>query len=400
MTIRFGEKSIRTLKELDLGGKSVFCRLDLNVPTKGEEIKDDTRIRAALPTIEYLLGQGAKVVLASHLGRPKGKVDPKYTLLPVAQHLAKVLDREVIFPDDCIGSGVKKILRDRKQDDLVLLENLRFHSEEEKNDASFAKELKGETDVFVSDAFGTMHRAHASTHALPLMYSERGVGFLVEKEMKFLAPLLENPGHPYALVLGGAKVSDKIKVIESFLRRVDDLFLGGAMVFTFLKAMGHKVGKSLVEEDRLVQAKRILDEASAKGVRVHLPKDFLLGNSVEEPGNMEICEGLGIPDGKMGLDIGPKTVEEYAQTLKVMKTVFWNGPMGLFEKPPFDQGTMGIAKMLSEMSSTRVIGGGDSAAAVTKAGLEARMSHISTGGGASLEFLEGKALPGLESLAV
>ncbi len=400
MAQKYREHSIRTLKDLELKGRRVFCRLDLNVPLKDGKVRDDKRIRAALPTIQYLLEQGAQITLASHLGRPKGQVNPAFSLLPVADRLSELTGREVIFPDDCIGSGTRKVLQERKPEAIVLLENLRFHAEEEKNDEGFAQELKADTEVYISDAFGSLHRAHASTSNLPKQYSERGIGFLVEKELAHLAPLLESPESPYALILGGAKISDKIKVIENFLRKIDHLFLGGAMVFTFMKAKGLKVGSSLVELDRLNQANRILDEAKTKGVMVHFPVDFQLGASVDEPGDPEVFSGLNIPDGKMGLDIGPATVEEYGRKLREMKTIFWNGPMGLFERPPFDAGTVGVAKCLSELNSARVIGGGDSAAAVKKAGLEDKMTHISTGGGASLEFLEGKALPGLESLTV
>ncbi len=400
MSIKYGNGKINTLEELPVAEKRVFVRVDFNVPIEGEKVTDDTRIRAALPTISYLIAQKAVVMLASHLGRPKGKPDPKYTLLPAAQRLAELLDREVVLPDDCVGDGVCKVLKERKGGDVVLLENLRYHAEEEANDSKFAKELKNGAEIYVTDAFGSLHRGHASTDALPRMMPERGAGYLVRDELKFLTPLLEAPEHPYAAILGGAKVSDKIKVIEKFLTKVDELYIGGAMAFTFLKAMGHKVGNSLVEEDRLFHARRILDEAKSRNVKIHLPSDFQLGKSVDEPGPAKLLSGLEIPDGWMGLDIGPATAERFARSLKKAKTIFWNGPLGLFETPPFDQGTVAIAKALAELDSVRVVGGGDSVAALHQADVAQKMTFVSTGGGATLEFLEGKALPGLESLAV
>ncbi|MFH1018001.1 MAG: phosphoglycerate kinase [Pseudomonadota bacterium] len=400
MAIKYGNAEIRSLEELPVAGKRVFVRVDFNVPINGETVTDDTRIRAALPTIEYLIAQNAIVMLASHLGRPKGKPDPKYTLLPAGERLAELLRREVVLPDDCVGDGVRKILKERKEGDVVLLENLRFHAEEEANDSKFAAELRNGAEVYVTDAFGSLHRGHASTDALPRMMNERGAGYLVRDELTFLTPLLEAPQRPYAAILGGAKVSDKIKVMEKFLTKVDELYIGGAMAFTFLKAMGHRVGKSLVEEDRLVQARRILEEAKTRNVRLHLPSDFQLGRSVDEPGPPKAYKGLEIPDGWMGLDIGPETVERFAKYLEKAGTIFWNGPLGLFETPPYDQGTVAVAKVLAGLSSIRVVGGGDSVAALHQAGVAQKMTHVSTGGGATLEYLEGKALPGLESLAV
>jgi phosphoglycerate kinase len=390
----------RVVDQMEVERKDVFVRVDFNVPIEDGRVTDDTRIRSALPTLKYLLNAQAGVILASHLGRPKGAPNPNYSLLPVAERLAELLDREVLLPDDCIGDGVKSILSVRKADSVVLLENLRFHKEEEGNEAKFAKSLRHGCEVYISEAFGSLHRAHASTDALPRLFDQRGVGFLVRDELKFLMPLLKQPPRPYAVILGGAKVSDKIKVIENLLKKVDEIYLGGAMVFTFLKAMGHAVGNSLVEDDKLVQARRLLDDAQSRGVAIIFPVDFRLGKSVEEPGAARLWDGLDIPAGEMGLDIGPKTVEVYKKRLAEAKTVFWNGPMGLFEKPSFDEGTLGIARALAEMNSTRVVGGGDSVAAVQKAGLTEKMTHISTGGGATLEYLEGKALPGLESLSV
>jgi phosphoglycerate kinase len=313
-----------------------------------------------------------------------------------------LLSRDVTLPDDCVGDGVRRILSQQKPEQVVLLENLRFHAEEEGNDPKFAKELRGSFDFFVTDAFGALHRAHASTDALPRLFpaSQRGIGFLVMKELRFLSPLLENPQRPFAVIMGGAKISDKVKVVETLIRKVDRIFLGGAMVFTFLKAQGHKVGLSLVEEGMVDRAKKMLEDARGRGVRVYLPKDFVLGTSVENPGEPKTLDGLEIPDGMMGLDIGPQTVRLFTDALKDTKTVFWNGPLGLFEKPPFDQGTLGIAKALASLNMIRVIGGGDSAAAVAQAGVADKMSHISTGGGASLEYLEGQPLPGLAAVAV
>jgi phosphoglycerate kinase len=402
MTISFGQQKFRTVEDLDLGGKSVFFRADLNTPLDGKRVADDTRIRAILPTLRYLLDRGGRVTLASHLGRPKGKPNEKYTLLPVAERLAELMEREVTLPDDCIGDGVKKVLLQQKPEQIVLLENLRFHPEEEANDAGFARELRGSFDCFVTDAFGALHRAHASTHALPKLFEadRRAIGFLVAKELTFLSPLLESPKRPYAVIMGGAKISDKVKVVETLIRKVDRIFLGGAMAFTFLKAMGHGVGSSLVESDMVDRASRMLEDARSRGVRIYLPKDFLCGKSVEEPGEPKVVEGTGVPDGWMGLDIGPATVRHFADGLQDAQTIFWNGPLGLFEKPPFDQGTLGIAKILADGKMIRVIGGGDSASAVEKAGVAGKMSHISTGGGATLEYLEGQPLPGLEAVAV
>lgn len=395
-----GRNTLRTLDELPVEGRHVFCRVDLNVPLSEGKVADDTRIRAILPTLKILMERGAKIVLASHLGRPKGKADPKYSLLPVGQYLAELLGKPVIFPDDCIGDGVRKIQKDQRAGEIVLLENLRYHAEEEANDPLFAEQLKGQTDLYISDAFGSLHRAHASTAALPRLYADRGVGLLVAKELEFLAPLLDAPARPFVVVLGGAKVSDKIKVIEYLIRRVDRLLIGGAMAFTFLRAMGRKTGLSLVEEDRIPHALRFLEEARAKGVEIVLPVDVALGRSFDNPGAPVMADASDIPDGWMGLDVGPKTIELFRNHLLRARTIFWNGPLGLFEKPPFDAGTVAVAKVLSETSATTVIGGGDSAAAVHQAGVAEKMSHISTGGGATLEYLEGLGLPGLEALSV
>ncbi len=401
MSIAWGKKKILGIHEISVEGKTVFCRVDFNAPIEDGKVSDDTRLRASLPTIDFLVKKGAKVVLASHLGRPKGKAEPKYSLLPVAECLAELTKREVLLPDDCVGTGVRRILSTRKPEALVLLENLRFHAAEEKNDIGFARELQVGMDVYVSDAFGSLHRAHASTDALPRLFTERAAGELVEKELQALVPLLESPMHPYAVILGGAKVSDKIKIIGQLLRKVDSLLIGGAMVFTFLKVLGHRVGNSLVEEASLSQAEQILSQARSRNVRVVLPIDFRLGRSVDQPGEEKISDGVDIPEGFMGLDIGPKSVELFSERLRSAKTIFWNGPLGLFEKPPFDSGTVAIAQLLGELQgATRVIGGGDSVSAVHRAGVAEKMTHVSTGGGATLEFLEGKGLPGLDALAV
>lgn len=398
--IEVGELRIKSIEELPLEEKVVICRVDVNVPLDGKKVSDDTRIRAILPTLNFLFEKNARVTLVSHLGRPNGKVVDQFTLLPVAEHLASLIGREVIFPDDCIGDGVRRILQQQKSRDVVLLENLRFHPGEEANQKHFAKELKNNFEVYVNDAFGALHRAHASTSALPQHFEARGAGFLVLKELKCLTSLLQTPEHPYAVILGGAKVSDKIRIMEKFLNRVDMLLLGGAMVFTFLRALGHEVGNSLVEDSMIEPARRILDIAKERGIEVIFPKDFRLGKSIENPGDSEIIEGLDIPKDRVGLDVGPATIQHFADKLKTVKVIFWNGPLGLYEKPPFDQGTVGLAKVLSDFSMIRVIGGGDCAAAVTKAGLKDRMTHISTGGGATLKFLEGKPLPGLKALAM
>jgi len=400
MPIPYRNRKIKTLEDLDLQEKKVFLRVDFNVPLSNGKISDDTRIQAALPTLRFLLEAKAKMVIASHLGRPKGKVDPKYSLFPVAEHLAELLRQEVAFTDESIGNGVRRILSDASSPKMILLENLRFHPEEEGNSLKFAMELKNGCDVYLSDAFGALHRAHASTDALPRKFSDRGIGFLVKKELQALSPLLGQPERPFSVLLGGAKISDKLKVIEKLITKVDELYLGGAMVFTFLKALGRKVGNSLVEDSFVPHAIRILNTAKGRNIRIYLPSDFVLGKSVESPGEAKLESGRDIPDGWMGLDIGPKTIEQFSEGLKKAKTLFWNGPMGLFEKPPFDRGTIEIAKNISELKSFRVVGGGDSVAALSMAKVTEKIDHVSTGGGATLEFVEGLPLPGLESLAV
>ena len=392
---------MRTIDALDLAGKRVFIRVDFNVPLDEQgKVSDDQRIRAALPTIRYALGRKAKVVLASHLGRPKGKPEDrkKYTLLPVAERLQQLLDQDVIFADDCVGDGVKKLVRELKDGQVLLLENLRFHPQEEANDEAFAKELASLADVWVNDAFGTAHRAHASTAGMAKFVKEKAAGFLIQKEVEYLGKALARPAKPFVAILGGAKVSDKIKVLENLLSKADAVCIGGAMAYTFLKAQGVAVGKSKVEEDKLDLARSILEKAKAKGVDFLLPVDHVCAAEAKESAKREVVNDRSIPEGLIGLDIGPKTLDRYRQRVLSAKTVFWNGPMGLFEQKPWAEGTFGVARAMAESPAVTVVGGGDSAAAVEEAGLVLKMKHVSTGGGASLEFLEGRELPGIQVL--
>jgi len=393
--------ALRTIDALDLGGKRVFIRVDFNVPLDEQgKVSDDQRIRAALPTIKYALDRKAKVVLASHLGRPKGKPEDrkKYTLLPVAERLQQLLDQDVIFADDCVGDGVRKLVRELKDGQVLLLENLRFHPQEEANDEAFAKELASLADVWVNDAFGTAHRAHASTAGMAKFVKEKAAGFLIQKEVEYLGKALARPAKPFVAILGGAKVSDKIKVLENLLAKADAVCIGGAMAYTFLKAQGVAVGKSKVEEDKLDLARSILEKAKAKGVDFLLPVDHVCATEAKESAKREVVNDRAIPDGLIGLDIGPKTLDRYRQRVLSAKTVFWNGPMGLFEQKPWAEGTFGVARAMAESPAVTVVGGGDSAAAVEEAGLVPKMKHVSTGGGASLEFVEGRELPGIQVL--
>jgi phosphoglycerate kinase len=387
---------IKKLEDLDLRGKVTFIRVDFNVPLKDHAVTDDTRISAALPTIEEARRRGARVVLASHLGRPDGAKDPDASLEPVAAHLAKLIDHEVVFADDCVGDGVKKNIKDLREGDVLVLENLRFHKGETKNDDAFARALAEGVDVYINDAFGTAHRAHASTAGMVKYVRDKAAGHLMLKEMLALGGLLDNPGRPFVAVIGGAKVSDKVAVLDSLVRKCDSVLIGGAMAYTFLAAKGQKTGKSRVERDKIQVAEQILKSADARNVEFLLPTDHVTAESFDENARPEVH--TSIPETQMALDIGPATCEAYVKRVRGAKTTFWNGPMGVFEWKSFAAGTMAIAHAMAESKGVTVVGGGDSVAAVTQAGLESRMTHVSTGGGASLELIEGKVLPGVKAL--
>jgi phosphoglycerate kinase len=394
-------EGIRSIRELPIEQKRVFLRVDFNVPLDGSTITDDSRIREAMPTIKHALERGARLVCASHLGRPKKGPDKKYSLEPCALRLAELLGQDVALPEDCVGDAAKKVVFDLRAGQACLLENLRFHPEEEKDDEGFSRLLAELADVYVDDAFGSVHRAHASVHGLAKMYRERGCGFLLEKEIASLGKIVGAPDKPYIAILGGAKVSDKIAVVESLLERVTALVIGGAMANTFLAATGKDMQSSLVEADKLSLARTLLEKATAKGVELLLPVDVVVAASTEAgASDAETVSAGAVPKGKMALDIGPKSVEAFTRRFRDAKTIFWNGPMGLFEKAPFAAGTFGIARALAESPAFTVVGGGDSAAAVHAAGggVASRIKHISTGGGASLELVEGKKLPGIEVL--
>ena len=388
----------KTVKDIDLKGKKVLVRCDFNVPMNEErKITDNTRIVAALPTIKYLLEQNCAIILCSHLGRPKGEFKPEFSLKPVAEELSKLLGKEVIMAKDVIGEDAKTKAANLQQGQIMLLENVRFHKEETDNDPNFAKELASMAEVYVSDAFGAVHRAHASTAGVA-EYLPAVAGFLIEKELKFLGNAVSNPERPFIAILGGAKVSDKIGVIDSLLEKVDTLIIGGGMAYTFFKAQGYEVGKSLCELDKLDLANSLMKKAKEKGVKLMLPVDTRVGKEFKEDTESKTVKYTEIPADWEGFDIGEETIKMFSDELRKAKTVVWNGPLGLFEFDQFAKGTNAIAKVLSEIDATTIIGGGDSAAAVRKAGLEDKMTHISTGGGASLEFLEGKKLPGIECL--
>ena len=388
----------KTVKDIDLKGKKVFVRCDFNVPMdENQNITDNTRIKAALPTIKYLLEQNCKIILASHLGRPKGEVKPEFSLKPVAKELSKLLGKEVIMANDVIGDDATNKAENLKEGEILLLENVRFHKEETDNDPEFAKKLASMAEIFVNDAFGTAHRAHASTTGIA-DYIPGVAGFLIEKELKFLGNAINNPERPFVAILGGAKVSDKIGVIDSLLDKVDTLMIGGGMAYTFFKAQGYNVGNSLCEVEKTGLALEAMEKAKAKGVKLLLPIDTKIGKEFKPDTESKTVAWTEIPDEWEGFDIGEKTIEMFKKELQNAKTVIWNGPLGLFEFDQFAIGTNEIGKTLAELDATTIIGGGDSAAAVTKAGLADKMTHISTGGGASLEFLEGKKLPGIECL--
>ncbi|HTV05220.1 MAG TPA: phosphoglycerate kinase [Acidobacteriaceae bacterium] len=397
-----------SIRDLDLAHKHVFMRVDFNVPLSddGKEITDDTRIRETLPTLEYALRHKAKLILASHLGRPKGKVNPKYSLRPVVDRLRMLLDHHlgeqvnVAFAPDCVGELATELARQLESGQVLLLENLRFHAEEEANDPKFAQQLASMCEIYVNDAFGSAHRAHASTEGITHFVRESAAGLLMEKELNYMGKALNDPARPFVAILGGAKVSDKIEVIDNLLTKVDAILIGGGMAYTFLKAKGQDTGKSLLEGDKIDMAKEALAKAEAKGVRVLLPVDHVLASKFAPDAKTQVFAGDGpFPAEWMGLDIGPKTVEVFAKEIADASTIVWNGPMGVFEMPAFAIGTTKIAKAVAaNEDAVSIVGGGDSVSAVKKAGVAEKITHISTGGGASLEFLEGKKLPGVEAL--
>ncbi|MCQ2553718.1 MAG: phosphoglycerate kinase [Clostridia bacterium] len=389
----------KTVRDIDVKGKKTIVRCDFNVPMKDGVITDDNRITAALPTIKYLVENGAAVILMSHLGRPKGQPNKDYTLAPVAKKIAELMGQEVIFAesDTVVDDNVKAAAAALKSGEIMLLENVRFRAEEEKNGESFSKELASLADIFVNDAFGTAHRAHSSTAGIA-SFLPAVSGFLIEKELKFLGDALDNPKRPLVAILGGSKVSDKIGVIEKLIEKADTIIIGGGMAYTFLKANGYNIGTSLCEEDKLDLAKELQQKASDNDVMFMIPVDSALGDKFAEDCNTRIAGSSTMPDGWMGLDIGPDTVRLYTEAIKKAGTVLWNGPMGVFEFKAFENGTKKIAEALAESNATTVVGGGDSAAAIKKFGLSDKISHVSTGGGASLEFLEGKVLPGVACL--
>lgn len=395
------EYNKKSIEDIQVKGKRVLVRCDFNVPLKDGEITDINRLVGAMPTIKYLVDNGAKVILCSHLGKAKGP-DPSKTLAPVAEKLSEMLDKEVVFAadDTVVGENAKAAVAAMKEGDVVLLENTRFRPEEGKNEESFSKDLASIADVYVNDAFGTAHRAHCSTVGVTNFVDTAACGYLIQKELKFLGNAVENPERPFVAILGGAKVSDKINVINNLLEKVDTLIIGGGMAYTFLKAQGYTIGTSLLEADKVEYSKEMLEKAAAKGVKLLLPIDNVVGDKFSADATPVTTEDQNIPEGHMGLDIGPKSAALFADAVKGAKTVIWNGPMGVFEFENFAKGTVEVAKAMADSSATTIIGGGDSAAAVNILGFGDKMTHISTGGGASLEFLEGKELPGIAALNV
>ena len=390
----------KTIEDINVRGKKCLVRCDFNVPLKDGKITDENRLVGAMPTIKYLIENGARVILCSHLGKPKGEAKPELSLAPVAARLSEMLGQEVVFAADAnvVGENAKKAVAQMKDGDVVLLENTRYRKEETKNEEGYSKELASLAEIFVNDAFGTAHRAHCSTVGAGQFLAERVCGYLIQKELDFLGSAVENPVRPFLAILGGAKVSDKLGVINNLLEKVDTLIIGGGMAYTFIKALGHEIGTSLLEEDKVAYAKEMMDKAQAKGVKLLLPVDVVYADRFAEDAQPHITEGRDIPADCMGLDIGPKTRELFANAVKESKTVVWNGPMGVFEFENFANGTKAIAQAMADVDATTIIGGGDSAAAVNQMGFGDKMSHISTGGGASLEFLEGKELPGIVAL--
>ena len=391
-----------TIDDLNLSGKKVLIRCDFNVPlNEKQEITDDRRIRASLPTIKKVLQEGGSAILCSHLGRPKGQVRPEMSLGPVAIRLQKLLSIDVCMAADCIGDEVNRLKEQLKAGEVLLLENLRFHKEETANDANFSEQLASGADLFINDAFGTAHRAHASTEGVTHFFKQSAAGYLIEKELRFLGQAIENPQRPMVAVLGGAKISGKIDVIKNLFDKVDALIVGGGMAYTFFKAQGHEIGDSLLEEDKIDLAKEILAEAAGKGVEFLLPVDVNAADAFDNEADTKIVAAQNIPVGYMGLDIGPKSIARFSEVIKKARTLIWNGPVGVFEMPNFAAGTRAVAEAIAAATSSgavSVIGGGDSAAAISRFGMDNQFTHISTGGGASLEFLEGKRLPGIAAL--